>query len=144
MLTGSINKKKDLMDIELINSLESAVRARGNPVIVTSINSGVLYSTLTTLIYLLSRKRQNNALHMDMIMYLSEELNHLIYHEFIKEKDVNFMRLLFGKAELLLEACFNIMELAESKTRKFNEIEHIHFFKDEKNLIRDYLDTVRK
>ncbi|MFA1782392.1 hypothetical protein ACDX77_19145 [Bacillus velezensis] len=144
MLNGSINKKKDLMDIELINTLESVVRGRGNPVVVTSVNSGVLYATLTTLIFLLSRKRQNNALHMDMITYLSEELNHLLYHEFIKEKDKNFMRFLFGKADMLLVACFTIMELAERKTSKFNEIEHIYIFKDEKNLIREYWETIRK
>ncbi|RDY83111.1 hypothetical protein C3733_19805 [Bacillus amyloliquefaciens] len=96
------------------------------------------------LIFLLSRKRQNNALHMDMITYLSEELNHLLYHEFIKEKDQNFMRFLFGKADMLLVACFTIMELAESKTSKFNEIEHIYIFKDEKNLIREYWETIRK
>lgn len=140
------------MDNELINSLDSEVRNRRKSAVAISIDSEVLYSTLTMLIVLLSRKRKNNSLHMHMIALLSEELSHLLHHEFIKEKyhdvinekDKHFRMLLFGKSDSLLEACFSIMELAESKTSKLTELEHQYIFKDEKNLIREYREAVRK
>ncbi|WP_151282362.1 hypothetical protein [Bacillus pumilus] len=83
---------------------------------------------------------------------MSEELSHLLHHEFIKEKyhefnkgkDKHFRMILFGEADSLLEACFSIMELAESKTSKLTELEHQYIFKDEKNLIREYREAVCK
>lgn len=132
------------MHNELINSLDSEVRNRRKLVVAISIDSSVLYSTFTMLIVLLSRKRQNNSLHMHMITLLSEELSHLLHHEFIKGKDKHFRMILFGEADSLLEACFSIMELAESKTSKLTELEHQYIFKDEKNLIREYREAVCK
>ncbi|MEC0709751.1 hypothetical protein P8881_19695 [Bacillus haynesii] len=144
MLIGSKNKK-ELLDNELTNYLDRTIRDRAeiNVGNASSINVGLLYSTLTILIYLLSRKRRNNSLHMHMIMYLSDEINSFIDYTTSGKSDEHKLKNLARKAELLLRACKNAMDLAETKTRKFKQIEHVYIFKDEKNIISSYLDITQ-
>lgn len=150
LILFSKNKKNKIeeksLDYELINSLDRSVHSRNEQqykVIFSTdfnVNAYSLYSTLTQLIYLLSRKRQNNSLHMHIIMYLSEAINKFIsgYHSSENLEELN-LKYLVRDAELLLENCCKIMDLAERKTNGHKKIENMYLFKDEKLLIRNYL-----
>jgi hypothetical protein len=147
----SKNKKRVIeeksLDFELINSLDRAIHSRNEQqfkvIFSTSFNANAdsLYSIVAQLIYLLSRKRQNNSLHMHMIMYLSHELSNFSrYHSSVNLEELN-QKYLVRNTELLLENCYEIMELAERKTMDYKKIEDMYIFKDEKLLIRNYLDV---
>jgi len=98
------------------------------------VTANSLYSTLSELIYLLSRNRQNNSLHMHLIMHLSGEINKFISGN-LEEHHRNYLA---NNAELLLDNCYRIMEVAERKTIEHEEIGYMYWFKDEKRLIKNY------
>jgi len=104
----------------------------------------MVVSTLVSLIQLLSRKREKNALHMHMIQSLSEEVNKIILdaHSFDKRNDELNPKYYAIEAELLLKDCYTIMELAEERTIDW-DIEEMYIFKDEKKLLRDFFADLK-
>jgi len=104
--------------------------------------SKVLLSTLTGLIFLLSRALSKNSVHMYMIRFLIEEVNRIqqLDPDKHKEREIKFY---IHKVELLLECCYETMVIAEKQASEFkdSEIEFFPFFKDEKTLINDYFSN---
>lgn len=107
-----------------------------------SINSQL--STICLLIKLLSRKRQNNSLHMEMIMRLSDRLNSL-YAIFYKTEEFKVNSLFESiKTDLLLASCMETMISAEKKSNIFTDENYCYCFKDEKEVIREYFAKVNE
>lgn len=148
IFSNKVNEIKTLEN-ELIHSLEDNVygrRKQAPPASVdfyNDVNAKRVYSTLSPLIKLLSRKRHNNALHMYMIMFLSEELSKYVMYQFNNDQEDFKIEFLAKEAELLILDLYNIMELAENKTKgkKFS-IDEKYIFKDEKNIIRTNLELL--
>jgi len=132
---------------ECIRSLDNSIKSRNadsnlmifpNNYFVEQNKTTLLFSTITQIIYLLSRKRQNNSLHMHMVMYLSDQINHfLLNRDSVEEFSYIYMVI---NAELVLKDCYKVMTLAEEKTRNLKDVEKVYLFKDEKRLIKELLE----
>ena len=139
--------KESSLEHELIQLLDDSIHSRREKQSTTilSINDNVkanlLYSTLSQLIFLLSRKKQNNSLHMHIITYVSEEINHYVSccHS-LKSEELIHQAYLVSNAEQLLVDCYKVMDLAENKAKEYKKLKDRYIFRDEISLIKNYMD----